>query len=565
VEVYVVQKYLAAPYLVGGKKFDLRVYALVTNYAPLTVWVYRSGFTRFSASRYSTDDFMNTFVHLTNVAVQKGSADYNPDFGGKWEIGKLKAYIACKHGHDAANALFADIQGIMLRSLFAVQKALINDPHCFELYGYDILIDESLKPWLLEVNASPSMSASTRDDYDLKYKLLNDTLDIVDLEGRFSGPGALPLPQSVGGFDLVWKDGPVGSAATGAMPFNPSAAVTFGAPVPAGLASAAAVMLAPAVVAFPTPALASTVAAAGAGGPSGAAAGGDESPLAGAGAMPPAAPALLPAGMGAAAGAGGSDGCPAAASDASSSSASTDTPRAGTGKLGVSAAASSMAPATATVVAVSTPVPLYGGAGIHGSPLAVEGAIEAMEGGGTKPVSIHSCLMGAEFDRRVNVWPSAAGSAGGGGAGSGSGSGGGSSAAAAPSKKAAMAAASSDVASVGTPAAAASASSGGSGSASSGASSSSSSSSAAGASGSGAGVASGVRKPSAGSLSVGGGASTAAASGSLSGTSFAGSGGGAGVGRPPVGPSSAGAAATLAAAAAAGATKLPPAGRAGSR
>jgi tubulin polyglutamylase TTLL9 len=50
------------------------------------------------------------------------------------------------------------------------------------MYGYDILIDDELKPWLIEVNASPSLTANTREDYDLKYKLLNDVLDIIDME-----------------------------------------------------------------------------------------------------------------------------------------------------------------------------------------------------------------------------------------------------------------------------------------------------------------------------------------------------------------------------------------------
>lgn len=39
--------------------------------------------------------------------------------------------------------------------------------------------------WLIEVNASPSLTASSQEDYDLKYRLLEDTLHIVDMEGRY--------------------------------------------------------------------------------------------------------------------------------------------------------------------------------------------------------------------------------------------------------------------------------------------------------------------------------------------------------------------------------------------
>eukprot|EP01051_Picozoa_sp_SAG22_P018099 SAG22_NODE_2952_length_2081_cov_1.009082_4_plen_38_part_01 len=38
------------------------------------------------------------------------------------------------------------------------------------MYGYDILIDGDYKPWLIEVNASPSLSASTAADRVLKQK-----------------------------------------------------------------------------------------------------------------------------------------------------------------------------------------------------------------------------------------------------------------------------------------------------------------------------------------------------------------------------------------------------------
>jgi tubulin polyglutamylase TTLL9 len=117
---------------------------------------------------------------------------------------------SCSHGFEAVNRLFAEMQDIILNSLLAVQKVrllsartgmaqwlayppppspscaaaqvMINDKHCFEMYGYDILIDEALKPWLIEVNASPSLTANTREDYDLKFKLLQVRACVGGLE-----------------------------------------------------------------------------------------------------------------------------------------------------------------------------------------------------------------------------------------------------------------------------------------------------------------------------------------------------------------------------------------------
>jgi len=203
-EAYVVQRYISNPYLIGGKKFDLRIYVLVTNFSPLQVWFHRSGFARFSHTRYSSDprDIANNFMHLTNVAIQKTAENYEARSGGKWDIRSLKLYMVGQFGREMVDELFWRMQMMVLRSLFAVQQVMINDRHCFELYGYDIMIDDALKPWLIEVNASPSLTANTREDYDLKSDMLHDLFDVMDLEGNLKGD-----EEHVGGFDLIYDNG----------------------------------------------------------------------------------------------------------------------------------------------------------------------------------------------------------------------------------------------------------------------------------------------------------------------------------------------------------------------
>ncbi|CAO2578272.1 Probable tubulin polyglutamylase TTLL9 [Lemmus lemmus] len=204
VENYVAQRYVENPYLIGGRKFDLRVYVLVMSYIPLRAWLYRDGFARFSNTRFTLNSIDDHYVHLTNVAVQKTSPDYHPKKGCKWMLQRFRQYLASKHGPAAVETLFSAMDNIFIRSLQSVQKVIISDKHCFELYGYDILIDQNLKPWLLEVNASPSLTASSQEDYELKTCLLEDTLHVVDMEARLTG-----REKRVGGFDLMWNDGPV--------------------------------------------------------------------------------------------------------------------------------------------------------------------------------------------------------------------------------------------------------------------------------------------------------------------------------------------------------------------
>ena len=126
------------------------MYVLVTSYSPLTIYFYRGGFARFTHCRYDETKIQNSEIHLTNVAVQKLAEGYDENNGGKWFIEGLKQYLFTKYGDVSTNACFLRIQEIIIKTLEAMQKVMASDrDNSFELYGFDILLDSKLSPWLI--------------------------------------------------------------------------------------------------------------------------------------------------------------------------------------------------------------------------------------------------------------------------------------------------------------------------------------------------------------------------------------------------------------------------------
>ena len=95
----------------------------------------------------------------------------------------MKQYLFSKYGDTSVNACFFKIQEIIIKTLEALQKIMASEKdNSFELYGFDILLDSKLSPWLIEVNGSPSMTATTAKDHEFKTNLLDDTLSVIDME-----------------------------------------------------------------------------------------------------------------------------------------------------------------------------------------------------------------------------------------------------------------------------------------------------------------------------------------------------------------------------------------------
>ena len=66
--------------------------------------------------------------------------------------------------------------------LAAIKKTCIHRGNCFELFGYDVLIDSDLKPWLVEINLSPSLACESPLDTTIKCSLIADTLTLVGVK-----------------------------------------------------------------------------------------------------------------------------------------------------------------------------------------------------------------------------------------------------------------------------------------------------------------------------------------------------------------------------------------------
>ncbi|NWS59927.1 TTLL5 polyglutamylase, partial [Chunga burmeisteri] len=189
-----VSRYISNPLLIDDFKFDVRLYVLVTSYDPLVIYLYEEGLARFATVRYdqASKNIKNQFMHLTNYSVNKKSGDYvscdDPeveDYGNKWSMSAMLRYLK-QEGRDTA-ALMANVEDLIIKTVVSAELAiatacktfLSHRGSCFELYGFDVLIDDTLKPWLLEVNLSPSLACDAPLDLKIKASMLSDMFTLV--------------------------------------------------------------------------------------------------------------------------------------------------------------------------------------------------------------------------------------------------------------------------------------------------------------------------------------------------------------------------------------------------
>ena len=196
----VVQHYIHRPFLINNLKFDLRVYALVTCCDPLRIFLYDEGLVRFCTEKYEPprqDNLGIACMHLTNYAVNKHNVNFdatnsNSDSleGSKWSLNSLKEWME-SNGQDWGK-IWEDIGDMVVKTVTSVQPILSyfyqsafpidNDGlSCFEILGLDVMLDHKCKPWLIEVNHSPSFNTDTELDLDVKEGLISDCINLIQL------------------------------------------------------------------------------------------------------------------------------------------------------------------------------------------------------------------------------------------------------------------------------------------------------------------------------------------------------------------------------------------------
>ena len=93
--------------------------------------------------------------------------------------------------------VWADVTDLVVKTIISAQPVLAhnyarvlppesgNDGYsCFEILGLDVMLDEDLKPWLIEVNHSPSFTADSPLDLSVKEELISDAIELVRIDPR---------------------------------------------------------------------------------------------------------------------------------------------------------------------------------------------------------------------------------------------------------------------------------------------------------------------------------------------------------------------------------------------
>ncbi|XP_038649599.1 tubulin polyglutamylase TTLL7 [Scyliorhinus canicula] len=198
-EHLIVQEYLDKPFLLEGYKFDLRIYILVTSCDPLRIFLYNDGLVRMGTEKYhapTESNLSQLFMHLTNYSVNKHNENFErdeqADRGSKRSIQWFTEFLRT-NDYDVAK-FWNDVSDLVVKTLIVAEPHILHayrmcrpgqhpgsNSVCFEVLGFDIILDRKLKPWLLEINRAPSFGTDQKIDFEVKKGVLVHALKLLNI------------------------------------------------------------------------------------------------------------------------------------------------------------------------------------------------------------------------------------------------------------------------------------------------------------------------------------------------------------------------------------------------
>lgn len=182
---FVIQKYIEKPLLLNNRKFDIRVWVMLSH--DLKLYFFKEGYLRTSWEDFSlkSEDVWKLFVHLTNNAVQKFSENYGQfEDGNQISFQDFQLYIDEKYADSKVSVkddIVKEMKEIVKITFKSAEQYLYcdNKRSCFEIFGYDFIVDSNFKVWLIEINTNPWLEESSELLKSLIPRMVDDAMKLT--------------------------------------------------------------------------------------------------------------------------------------------------------------------------------------------------------------------------------------------------------------------------------------------------------------------------------------------------------------------------------------------------